>query len=240
MLKSSFFRDRAKRALSGCYKNSIGVCFLATLLGGICCLLPAFLVLLIVPFVLPESIQWSATISNILCTLFPIFFVYSALLLLLGPGIRQGVNNYFCELILGHHVDMWFLIPKLSYFAKALALHILIVLKVLLWSCLFLVPGILAAYRYSMAPYILAEDPDMHLFEVLKQSSDLMKRKKRNLFFLQLSFLGWILLGICTAGLGFLFIFPYMEASFAAFYIEISGQNKPFENYADRNSLDYA
>lgn len=240
MLKSSFFRDRAKRAISGCYKKSIGVCFLASFMGGICCLLPTLLALLIVPFVLPESAQWYVTISNILHALFPVFLIYSILLLLLGPWIRQGVNNYFCELILGHHVDMSFLFPNLSYFVKALALHILIVLKILLWSCLFFVPGILAAYRYSMAPYILAEEPDMRLFEVLKQSSDLMRRKKKKLFLLQLSFLGWVLLGICTGGLAFLFIFPYMEASFAAFYIEISGQNKPFENYAYKNSLDYA
>lgn len=239
MLKSSFFRDRAKRALSGCCKNSVAVCFLGSLLGGIGCLLPAFFVLFLMPYFLPENTQWYVYITTLTHTLFPVLLVYSVLLLFLGPWIRLGLNHYFCELMLGHHVDVSFLFSKPAYFIKALALSIFLTLKVFLWSCLFFVPGILAAYRYSMAFYILAEEPDLRLSEVIKQSSDLMRRKKGKLFFLQLSFLGWFLVGIVTAGLGFLFIFPYMEASFAAFYIEISGQNKPFENYADKNSPDY-
>lgn len=87
-----------------------------------------------------------------------------------------------------------------------------------LWSLLFVIPGIIAAYRYSMATYILAENQNMQATEAIERSKALMDGRKGDLFCLDLSFIGWALLAVLTAGIGNLWLMPYMTVSRAAFY----------------------
>ena len=70
-------------------------------------------------------------------------------------------------------------------------LNLLITLKVIAWSLLFVIPGIVAAYRYSMATYIMAENPGMQATEAIERSKALMDGRKGDLFCLDLSFIGW-------------------------------------------------
>ncbi len=74
------------------------------------------------------------------------------------------------------------------------------------------------AYRYSMATYILAENPNMQATEAIERSKALMDGRKGDLFCLDLSFIGWALLAALTAGIGNLWLMPYMTVSRAAFY----------------------
>ena len=97
-------------------------------------------------------------------------------------------------------------------------LNLLITLKVIAWSLLFVIPGIVAAYRYSMATYIMAENPGMQATEAIERSKALMDGRKGDLFCLDLSFFGWALLTVLTAGIGALWLAPYMAVSRAAFY----------------------
>ena len=97
-------------------------------------------------------------------------------------------------------------------------LNLLITLKVIAWSLLFVIPGIVAAYRYSMATYIMAENPSMQATEAIERSKALMDGRKGDLFCLDLSFIGWALLAVLTAGIGNLWLMPYMTVSRAAFY----------------------
>lgn len=87
-----------------------------------------------------------------------------------------------------------------------------------LWSLLFVIPGIIAAYRYSMATYIMAENPTIAPTEAIERSKALMDGRKGDLFCLDLSFFGWALLTVLTAGIGALWLTPYMAVSRAAFY----------------------
>jgi uncharacterized membrane protein len=88
---------------------------------------------------------------------------------------------------------------------------------------LFIFPGIYAAYGYAMTPYILAENPEMTANEAITKSKELMNGNRWRLFCLELSFIGWSLLCILfTLGIGVFWLKPYMEASFAAFYREIT------------------
>ena len=87
-----------------------------------------------------------------------------------------------------------------------------------LWSLLFVIPGIIAAYRYSMATYIMAENPTIAPTEAIERSKALMDGRKSDLFCLDLSFFGWALLTVLTAGIGALWLTPYMAVSRAAFY----------------------
>lgn len=96
-------------------------------------------------------------------------------------------------------------------------------LYVVLWSLLFIVPGIYKAYQYRMVPYILGENPDMTYQEVLQRSKDMMDGQKWDAFVLDLSFILWHMLGGITCGLTEIFyVAPYVNLTDAALYSRLS------------------
>ena len=109
------------------------------------------------------------------------------------------------------------LLPGLAGFI----LFLLEGLYIFLWTLLLIVPGIIASYRYAMAPFILAENPDMTPSEAIDASKEMMDGHKWELFCLDFSFFGWLLLNVLTLGLGSLVLNPYMNAARAAFYREV-------------------
>ena len=98
-------------------------------------------------------------------------------------------------------------------------------LYLLLWTMLLIVPGIIKAYSYRMVPYILTDHPELTPNEVITRSREMMDGNKWQSFLLDLSFIGWIVLGIVTLGLGLVFwTAPYMQSSNAALYLKLSGE----------------
>lgn len=93
--------------------------------------------------------------------------------------------------------------------------------KILLWSLLLIVPGIKKYYEYYMVPYILSEYPGIDHEEALRRSSMIMEGEKWNTFLLELSFIGWYLLGVLTCGIGIYFVLPYHEATMAELYAKL-------------------
>lgn len=91
-------------------------------------------------------------------------------------------------------------------------------LLIVLWTLLFIIPGLIAAYRYAMAFYILADNPDMGIFEIIGESKRMMAGNKLKFFLLQFSFIGWAILSFITLGLGFIFLLPYLIAASVGFY----------------------
>ena len=91
-----------------------------------------------------------------------------------------------------------------------------------LWSCLFIIPGLIKFYSYRMVPYILADDPDCGAREAIRRSCEMMKGHKWNTFVLDLSFLGWWILTAFTFGiLGLFYVAPYQYSTDAALYESI-------------------
>jgi hypothetical protein len=95
---------------------------------------------------------------------------------------------------------------------------------ILLWSLLFIIPGIIKSYQYCMVPYILAENPRIRWSRALELSRRMTQGSKFGIFVLQLSFIGWFLLGSFAMGIGILFVFPYYEATFAELYAHLRAQ----------------
>ena len=93
-----------------------------------------------------------------------------------------------------------------------------------LWSLLLIIPGIIKAFSYAMTPYILDENPELTPSEAIHRSRLMMKGHKFDLFWLMLSFIGWGFLCLLTAGIGFLWLSPYMETASAAFYEEVKAE----------------
>ena len=87
-----------------------------------------------------------------------------------------------------------------------------------LWSLLLIVPGIIKFYAYAMTPYILIDNPELSANQAINLSCKMMKGHKFDLFFLQLSFIGWGILSVFTGGIGLLWLMPYMMSAQAAFY----------------------
>lgn len=104
-------------------------------------------------------------------------------------------------------------------------------LFIFLWTLLFIIPGIIKGYAYSMVPYILADNPNMDYKRALELSEEMTMGEKANLWVLDLSFIGWYLLGILTCGIGFIFLQPYVDTTKAELYIVLRRkalQNKLF------------
>lgn len=101
-----------------------------------------------------------------------------------------------------------------------------------LWSLLLLIPGIIKAFSYAMTPYIIEEYPELSSTEAIHRSRMMMRGHKFDLFWLELSFIGWGFLCLLTAGIGFFWLIPYMETSIAAFYEEVKA------DYALNGGLD--
>lgn len=112
-------------------------------------------------------------------------------------------------------------------FFKALGLALVMSFFIILWALLFIIPGIIASIRYSMAFYILADHPEMGIMDIINESKRLMKGNKLKFFCLQFSFIGWIFLVSLTAGIGSLWLIPYMEASTVGFYELANGNLRP-------------
>ena len=91
-------------------------------------------------------------------------------------------------------------------------------IKVLLWTFLLIIPGIIKGYEYYFVPYILAENPDLPQQRVFELSREMTRGYKWDIFVLEFSFFGWYLLGALCLGVGTLFVNPYWEATFAELY----------------------
>ena len=107
---------------------------------------------------------------------------------------------------------------------------ILSTIYIFLWTLLLIIPGIIKSYSYALTPYILVEHPEMSANEAIEESMRLMDGHKFDLFYLQLSFIGWAILSILSLGLGGFWLIPYQMTAQAAFYRDIKNGAMPLQD----------
>ncbi len=113
-----------------------------------------------------------------------------------------------------------------SNYMNLVTVELLKNLFIILWSLLFIIPGIIKSYEYRMVDYLLAENPEMDYREALDRSRQMMDGEKWNAFVLDLSFLGWNILSAFTFGLlALFFVTPYMGQTNAELYVTLSNNN---------------
>lgn len=144
--------------------------------------------------------------------------------LVVTPSLSVGLCLVYLGLTEGQKAEVGTLFKGFQYLGKALWLSVLVAVFTCLWSFLFVIPGIVKAYSYSMAFYILAENPEMTAREALRESKEIMKGHKMDLFVLQLSFILWILLVTVTFGIAAIYVVPYQTCTVANFYQKIKRQ----------------
>lgn len=103
-------------------------------------------------------------------------------------------------------------------FWSAFKVNFLVGLFTFLWSLLFVIPGIVKSYSYSMSMYILAENKGKPALECIAESKALTNGYKMELFILGLSFIGWAFLGCITFGIAYIWVWPYIQATMANAY----------------------
>lgn len=147
----------------------------------------------------------------------------------IAPVLALGICSIFLGLTKGEGVEVGKLFSEFSNMGTALLLNILIAVFTFLWSLLFWIPGIIKALSYSMAYYVLADNPDMTASEALNESKEIMYGHKWELFVLHLSFILWDLLVCFTLGIAAVYVIPYKSATVANFYQRIKRQPEATE-----------
>lgn len=172
--------------------------------------------------------------------------------IVIGGAGKLGYAIFNLKLVDKKDAEFKDLFSQFHRFGAGFCMNFLVGLYTLLWMLLFIIPGIIKNLSYSMTPYILAENPGMTVNEAITASRRVMDGNKWRLFCLSLSFIGWGLLcvapsliatvivssiALSTSSLlpflwlipltiplsaGMLFLRPYEEASWAAFYRDIS------------------
>lgn len=218
-MEAKDYRRIARENLSDNWGLSIGVAVIACLLGG----------LLVGSDFLPE-IEFNSENFSYSTDVFggdlSISFGSGSLLglaqFILGGVIQLGYVQYLLKQHDRRTPELSDLFSQFDRFGQGFAQAFLRVLYVALWSLLFIIPGIVKSYAYAMTPFIMAEHPEMTANQAITASKELMDGHKGELFWLDLTFIGWSLLCALTLNIGNIALNPYRNAAYAAFYRNIS------------------
>ncbi|MCD8207998.1 MAG: DUF975 family protein [Bacteroidales bacterium] len=101
---------------------------------------------------------------------------------------------------------------------------LLMAIYISLWTLLLVIPGIVKSFSYAMTPFILHDEPDLGADATIHRSREMMYGHKADLFLLDLSFIGWYILGCITLGIGLLWVYPYVYTAHAAFYEDVKAE----------------
>ena len=126
--------------------------------------------------------------------LVPLFL--TILVQLLTMVLGAGFMMYCMAIIRGERAEYLYLFDGFSLAGKLISLYIIRTAYIMLWSMLFFIPGMIAAYRYRFAEYNLYENPDLGVFQALELSKRQTMGYKQQLFMLDLSYFGWTCLAI--------------------------------------------
>lgn len=118
-------------------------------------------------------------------------------------------------------VNSLFLGFKKPWLPKSFLIPFLVGIYTVLWTLLLIIPGIIKAYSYAMAPYVFKDNPEISCDDAIKESMRLMDGHKLQLFLLDLSFIGWVILASLTLGIGFLWLVPYWQTTRVHFYEDL-------------------
>lgn len=167
----------------------------------------------------PEVIHTATTILGVVGILVLVGFI-------IGGTVQLGYSVYLLKQYHRQETSIGDLFSQFFRFGTGFAQRFLVGLYTFLWTLLFVIPGIVKGFSYSMTPFILADDPNLTASQAITRSRELMDGHKWELFVLNLTFIGWEILGALCFGIGLLWVTPYKNAAYAAFYRQITGYPK--------------
>ncbi len=251
MMVSADFRSKAWKSLTDKWPLAVGTGFVASLLGARTMFGGKFNYIIgsedkdvhienaLDVFLSGKMVMLLLAILGIIAIA---LFIYSIVILLIGSPITLGYIRFNLNMVNGNSPQFDDLFSEFHRFKEAFLLQLLRVLIVTVGTILFVIPGIIASFALALAPYILYENPGMPVKDALITSYEMMQGNKWRLFCLSFSFVPLALLcGLFTLGIGFLWLIPYMEASYAVFYEELKREKFVMSsggNYTQEESND--
>lgn len=236
-MEAKMLRSRARSSLAGSWGVSIGIAVVASLLGGLITgvsFLPELEAE--IPFSTPaiqsflnslqkiaDSLNKGIQIGNFTLSFRSGIFGFAAFLI--GGVLQLGYADFLLKQHDGKETNFHDLFSKFDYFGTGFAQQFLRELYIVLWSLLFIIPGIIKGFSYAMTPFILAENPNLTASQAIRLSEEMMDGHKADLFILDLSFIGWNFLALLTLNLGNIALNPYRNAAYAAFYRQLQAEN---------------
>lgn len=140
--------------------------------------------------------------------------------------LSAGYLIFLLNVIRGTGAEYGNLLDGFGIWWRVILLNVVVSILVTLWSLLLIIPGIIASYRYRMAQYLLITHPEYSIMDCIRESKQLMKGRKWEIFVLHLSFIGWFLLcAIPIAGwILLLWVIPYANITELLYFERYSGQ----------------
>ena len=228
MLTSKELRVKAWNSLKGKYWRAFLVILVLGLLASIGTSLETGsqnlteTINLVDPSEMDETMELGAAVVGTIATVMAV--VGMAISLFVGNAADVGLAHYF---ILNTDSKPSFADAFYGFKVKYLrniGTLLLVGIKIVLWSCLLLIPGIIKSVEYSIIPYILADDAEITSKEAFRKAKEMMMGNKWRLCKLYISFFGWFVLCVVTCGLGTPFLLPYVSAANAEFYAELKNK----------------
>lgn len=228
MLTSKELRVKAWNSLKGKYWRAFLVILVLGLLASIgtsletCSQNLTDMLNLVDPSEMDETMELGAAVVGTIATVMAV--VGMAISLFVGNAADVGLAHYF---ILNTDSKPSFADAFYGFKVKYLrniGTLLLVGIKIVLWSCLLLIPGIIKSVEYSIIPYILADDAEITSKEAFRKAKEMMMGNKWRLCKLYISFFGWFVLCVVTCGLGTPFLLPYVSAANAEFYAELKNK----------------
>lgn len=148
--------------------------------------------------------------------------LYIAVLLGLNPLMIGFMDWYRKSIYEKTSLGEIFALYRKEHLWSSIGTMFLMQLYTFLWTLLFIVPGIIKSYSYSQTAFIKGENPNIPAKRAIELSRIMMDGHKGDLFYLHLSFIGWMLLsGLTYNILGILYVFPYYYSALSFAYVEI-------------------
>jgi uncharacterized membrane protein len=153
----------------------------------------------------------------------PSMVLQGVLSVLLLP-LAWGYITFFLRIIRDENLDYGHLFDGFNQYFRIFLAELLKGIYILLWALLLIIPGLIKEYSYAMTEFILKDNPEMSGEEAICESMRLMQGHKMQLFLLDLSMIGWLILSILTLGIGLLFLMPYNYTAHAHFYEDLKAK----------------
>lgn len=171
----------------------------------------------------PEQAAFLAAV--VLGVIFTVGIVGSIVHALLANPIEVGGRRFFEKNANDPTTQFNTMFEGFQDYGRVLVTMLIRDVFILLWTLLLIIPGAMKAYSYRLVPYLVKDRPELSPMEVLAESQALMRGNRWQAFVMDLSFIGWLLLGVATLNLGNIFwTNPYMNATDAALYQELTGR----------------
>ena len=140
---------------------------------------------------------------------------------LVAAPLSLGLTIYSLNLFRNGSANYNNIFDGFNSLGKALGVYFLMIILIILGMILLIIPGIILAFGFSMAYYVMIDKPELGIVDTLKESWKIMKGNKTKLLGLSLRFIPWAILGILCLVVGVIFVLPWMQMSYASFYEEI-------------------